>query len=154
MRLNETDLIVLQAARAASTEKELNVGPTVYFDGSCSLCSAEINHYGSRDGGERLEFVDVSADDAEFGTGLAPSDARRRFHVRLADGTLLSGAHAFDAVWETLPGWKWAARLASIPGAMLALEAAYRAFLPIRPFLSMLARRLGARAANPQSSQQ
>jgi predicted DCC family thiol-disulfide oxidoreductase YuxK len=154
MRLSETDLIIMQAVVSASAEDDQKDGPTIYFDGSCSLCSVEINHYASRDGGDRLEFVDVSAEDAELGTGLLSGDARRRFHVRLVDGTLLSGAHAFVAVWDSLPGWKWAARLASIPGAMLALEAAYRAFLPIRPFLSMLARRLGARAANPRSSQQ
>jgi predicted DCC family thiol-disulfide oxidoreductase YuxK len=132
----------------------MNDGPTIYFDGSCSLCSVEINHYASLNGGDRLEFVDVSAEDAELGTGLVSSDARRRFHVRLADGTLLSGARAFVAVWESLPGWKWAARLASIPGATLTLEAAYRAFLPIRPLLSKLARRLGARAANLRSHRQ
>ncbi len=151
MRSSGTDLTVLLAA---STEKELKDGPTIYFDGSCPLCSLEIDHYASLNGGDPFEFVDVSAEDAELGTGLESGEARRRFHVRLADGTLLSGARAFVAVWDSLPGWKWAARLASIPGAILILEAAYRAFLPIRPFLSMLARRLGARAANARSTRQ
>jgi len=149
MRRSEADLIIVQAVRTASTKDDPNDGPTVYFDGSCSLCSVEIVHYASREGGARLKFVDVSASEAHLGAGLAPGDAMRRFHVRLADGTLVSGARAFVAVWETLPGWAWAARLAWIPGVIPVLEAAYRAFLPIRPFVSRLARRLGARRVNP-----
>lgn len=152
MQCSKTDLIALQATTAAAKETDRNSGPTIYFDGSCALCSVEINHYASRGGGDRLEFVDVTAEQSELGTDLSPDDAARRFHVRLADGTLLSGARAFVAVWDSLPGWKWTARLARIPGATPALEAAYRAFLPIRPFLSMLARRLGARALNPRSN--
>lgn len=123
-------------------------GPTVYFDGSCPLCSAEIGHYASREGGERLDFVDVSARGGAPGPDLSCADAMRRFHVRLPDGTLLAGARAFVAIWRTLPGWRWAARLADLPGMTPLLELGYRLFLPIRPALSSLARRFGAPAAN------
>lgn len=150
MQRTETDQIALQAARTVPSGGQETEGPTIYFDGSCPLCSVEIDHYASRDGGHQLSFVDVSAKDAELGTGLAPGDAMRRFHVRLPDGTLLSGARAFVAVWASLPGWKWAARLAGIPGATPLLEVAYRAFLPVRPVLSKVAGYVGARAANPR----
>ena len=73
---------------------------------------------------------------ADIGTGLVAADAMARFHVRLPDGRLVSGARAFAAIWERLPAWKWAARLASLPGITMALEAAYRLFLPVRPFIS------------------
>ncbi len=122
--------------------------PTVYFDGSCPLCSVEIKHYASRDGADRLRFVDVSTEAADLGAGLTRGNAMARFHVRQADGTLLSGARAFVEVWATLPGWKWAARLAKIPGVTPVLELAYRAFLPVRPFL---AKTLGARLKAAQS---
>ncbi|WP_424927723.1 thiol-disulfide oxidoreductase DCC family protein [Amaricoccus tamworthensis] len=123
-------------------------GPTVYYDGSCPLCSVEIDHYASRDGAEKLRFVDVSHSDADPGAGLNRTDAMARFHVRQPDGKLLSGARAFVAVWDTLPGWKWAARLAKIPGVTPVLELAYRAFLPFRPFL---ARTLGKRLKAAQA---
>lgn len=123
--------------------------PTVYFDGSCPLCTAEIKHYASRPGGDTLDFVDVSRDNPDLGDGLTPDGAMRRFHVRLPDGTLLSGARAFVVIWQTLPGWRWAARLAAIPGVPTLLELGYRLFLPIRPALSQLARLFGARPANP-----
>lgn len=154
MRCSEDDLIVLQAPNAKSVEMEEAKGPTIYFDGSCPLCSAEINHYASRDGGDNLQFVDVSDKDAVLGPGLASGDAQSRFHVRLPDGTLLSGARAFVAVWASLPGWQSAARLARIPGVTPALELAYRAFLPVRPFLSKLSGYFGARATNTRSIDQ
>ena len=128
---------------AAAPKAEL----TVYFDGSCPLCTAEIGHYAACRGADRLRFVDVSAPGADPGPGLAPQDALRRFHVRRADGQLLSGARAFAAIWAALPGWRHAARAAALPGVPQLLELGYRAFLPLRPALSWLAARLGARPA-------
>ncbi|MHA7827626.1 MAG: thiol-disulfide oxidoreductase DCC family protein [Roseovarius sp.] len=151
MQRDEQAPNALQSAPSVPCADDGTGGPTIYFDGSCPLCTVEIGHYASRNGGDRLNFVDVSARNADLGTGLACDDAMRRFHVRLPDGSLLSGARAFIAVWASLPGWKWAARLARIPGATPALELAYRAFLPIRPMLSNLARLFGARASNPRS---
>ncbi|MCK0104497.1 DUF393 domain-containing protein [Pseudohalocynthiibacter sp. F2068] len=148
MQRNKTGLIVLQAVQNFPLAGNETEGPTLYFDGSCPLCSAEINHYASRDGSDQLTFVDVSGKDADLGTGLACGDAMRRFHVRLPDGTLLSGARAFVAVWAALPGWAWAARLAKIPGVIPVLEVAYRGFLPVRPALSKVAGYIGVRAAN------
>jgi len=118
---------------------------TVYFDGACPLCSAEIAHYEKQEGGERIAFVDVSDDQATLAPGLARDAAKRRFHVCAADGAVLSGAEAFVAIWATLPRWRWAARLARTPGVLPLLETAYRLFLPVRPLLSHLAGRLGAR---------
>jgi predicted DCC family thiol-disulfide oxidoreductase YuxK len=62
----------------------------------------------------------------------------KRFHVRASDGRVLSGAAAFVEVWTRLPRWRWVARNASLPGALIALELGYRIFLPVRPFLSRL----------------
>ncbi|MEY8120709.1 thiol-disulfide oxidoreductase DCC family protein [Falsihalocynthiibacter sp. BN13B15] len=152
MRRSETDLIVLKAVHHEPALECQTQGPTIYFDGSCPLCSAEIDHYASRLGGDQLQFVDVSEENAVLGTGLVSSDAMKRFHVRLVDGTLVSGASAFIAVWETLHGWRWAARLSKIPGATRALEAIYKLFLPVRPAFSKLAQSFGARAANPRAS--
>jgi predicted DCC family thiol-disulfide oxidoreductase YuxK len=119
-------------------------GLTVYHDGSCPLCAMEIAHYAAQEGADRLDFVDVSAPDTEPGAGLTRAAALRRFHVRRADGTLLSGAAAFAEIWRTLPKWRLAGRIAALPGVTTVLEGLYRLFLPLRPALARLvARRRG-----------
>lgn len=111
---------------------------TVYFDGGCPLCQAEINHYRKQEGADKICFRDVSISEEMLAGDLTKEQAMERFHVRGNDGSLLSGAAAFVAVWSTLPRWKWAARVAALPGILMMLEIAYRLFLPVRPILSSL----------------
>lgn len=133
----------LNSAHARSEDASL----IVYYDGSCPLCTMEINHYAAQQGSESLSFIDVSPAETNIGADLAVQDAMERFHIRLPDGQLLSGARAFVAIWQRLPRWRWAARMANLPGVTMTLEGAYKLFLPIRPFLSRLAAMLGASAA-------
>jgi predicted DCC family thiol-disulfide oxidoreductase YuxK len=118
-------------------ESELSKS-TVYFDGSCPLCRAEIGYYRRKDQPGLLCFVDVSERAAATPEGITQLRAMERFHVRASDGRVLSGAAAFVEVWTRLPKWRWAARAASLPGALAALELGYRMFLPVRPFISRL----------------
>lgn len=109
---------------------------TVYFDGSCSLCRVEIGHYRREDKARALRFVDISENGSKPPEGVSRERVMERFHVRASDGRVLSGAVAFVEVWTCLPRWRWAARAASVPGALIALEWGYRFFLPVRPFIS------------------
>ena len=111
---------------------------TVYFDGSCSLCRAEIGYYRRKDQDRALCFIDISETGSEAPEGTTQERAMKRFYVRASDGRVLSGAAAFVEVWTRLPRWRWAARAASLPGALIALEWGYRIFLPVRPFISRL----------------
>jgi predicted DCC family thiol-disulfide oxidoreductase YuxK len=111
---------------------------TVYFDGSCPLCQAEIGYYRRNDRAGALCFVDVSESGAVTPEGLTRHRAMERFHFRASDGRVLSGAAAFVEIWSRLPNWRWAARAASIPGVLAALELGYRLFLPARPLISRL----------------
>ncbi len=111
---------------------------TVFFDGSCPLCQAEIGYYRRKDKAGSLCFVDVSETGAITPAGVSRQQAMARFHVRAVDGRVTSGAPAFVEVWARLPGWRWAARAACLPGVLAALALGYRIFLPIRPTISRL----------------
>jgi predicted DCC family thiol-disulfide oxidoreductase YuxK len=114
----------------------------VYFDGSCPLCRAEIGYYRRQDEAGSLCFVDVSESDAVIPDGMTQQQAMQRFHVSARDGQVLSGAAAFVELWAQLPKWRWAARVASLPGALAALEWGYRRFLLVRPLVSRLVGRV------------
>jgi len=109
---------------------------TVYFDGSCPLCRAEIGLYRKQAKAENICFVDASNPANPLGDDLDPHRAMRRFHVRKEDGSLVSGAAAFVEIWKQLPRWRWAARVAAIPGMLVLLETGYKLFLAARPYLS------------------
>lgn len=121
---------------------EQNSNTVVYFDGSCALCSAEIGYYRGQDHTGALCFVDVSQAGALTPAGISKDQAMARLHVRARDGRVLSGAAAFAEIWGRLPKWRWLARAASSPVALMALEMGYRLFLPIRPVISRFCARL------------
>ena len=116
---------------------------TVLYDGACPLCRREIGVYQGlqpMDANQRLKFADISLADTALPPGGVRGDYLARFHVQRANGQVLSGAAAFVALWATLPGWRYLAMAASLPGATPALELVYRAFLRIRPQMQGMAK--------------
>ena len=107
---------------------------TVYFDGACPLCRREIAHYRSQAGAASMAWVDVAGGDAAaLGAGLSRDAALARLHVRQQDGSLVSGAAAFAAIWSQLPAYGWLARLASRRSVLGLMNVAYSGFLRLRP---------------------
>jgi predicted DCC family thiol-disulfide oxidoreductase YuxK len=107
----------------------------IFFDGSCPLCRAEIGWYSDRDATGELCLVDVSEANAAVPQTLDRETAMSRFHVIAQDGRMLSGAAAFIEVWRHIRGWRWVAKIASLPGVPSILECIYLVFLRIRPVL-------------------
>lgn len=108
---------------------------TVFYDGSCPLCTSEIGYYKRADADQALNLVDVSSECFLGDDQLNRSEAMARFHVRLADDQQVSGAQGFVEVWRVIPGWRWLAKFASIPGMVPLLEGVYRLFLRVRPLM-------------------
>lgn len=119
---------------------------TVLYDGDCPLCRSEIRHFQGLDALEPVAWQDVSTPLATLPAGGKRSAYMARFHVQLRDGTILSGAAAFIALWSVLPGWRWLGRVGRLPGITRLVESGYRCFLLLRPHLQWLARRLEARS--------
>lgn len=109
---------------------------TVYFDGLCVVCSREIDHYRKSRGAGRIDFVDICGVDFDpVAHGLDPFAVHRVMHVKRPDGSLATRVDAFIAIWETLPGYRWLARMARFPLIRPVLEVGYDAFVAIRPYL-------------------
>lgn len=84
----------------------------VFFDGGCSLCRREIDHYRRRRGADRLLWIDITQDDVMLSThGLSQEQAMARFHVRDASGFWHTGAWGFVELWSHLPAYRWLASL-------------------------------------------
>jgi predicted DCC family thiol-disulfide oxidoreductase YuxK len=115
---------------------------TVLYDGACPLCRREIGIYRGLQSSTPVCFADVSDASQPLPGGTTREQLLARFHVRDAEGRLHSGAQAFLALWATLPGWRWLARLGRLPGAAWAMERVYRLFLRLRPALQRWAARL------------
>jgi ubiquinone biosynthesis monooxygenase Coq7 len=115
----------------------------VLFDGGCPLCRREIAHVqglAEKHQQSALCFIDIS-DTVSANPAYANDRAQllARFHVELADGSRLDGAAAFIAMWRRLPGWRWLARVAQLPGMIYLFEFSYRVFLRARPAMQRIA---------------
>jgi len=108
---------------------------TVMYDGACPLCRREIGVYRSLQPNTPVCWADVSDPTSVLPAGTSRTQLLARFHVRDSQGRLLSGAHAFLALWAALPGWRWLALVGRVPGAAWAMECLYRLFLRARPAL-------------------
>ena len=115
---------------------------TVWHDGDCPLCRAEIALMRRLDRRGAIRFVDATGSGAD----ACPLDRRAllaRFQAS-EDGKLLSGAAAFAAMWRAIPLLRPVGLLARSPMVLRALETAYLAFLRVRPALQRVARRVVA----------
>jgi ubiquinone biosynthesis monooxygenase Coq7 len=122
---------------------------TVYYDGACPLCRREIDFYRTRKTDVPISWVDVSGVEVEsLGADLTRDEALTRFHVRLPDGRLVRGARGFGELWAVTRGFRWLGSLATTRAVLPVLELAYRAFLPLRPALQGLLKRIEVDAPN------
>lgn len=112
---------------------------TLYYDGHCSLCLAEIRFLEQRNQAGLLSFVDVCAPDfssAEVGASSCQI-LLDNMHAKLADGTVLVGAEVFAAAYARvqLPRMAW---LFSRPLLMPIWRLGYRLFARHRERISRL----------------
>jgi predicted DCC family thiol-disulfide oxidoreductase YuxK len=106
-----------------------------WYDGACPMCMREIALMRRLDKRSAITFIDV----AEEGVSC-PIDRTlllARFHVS-ENGTLLSGAAAFAAMWRAIPLLRPIGLAARNPIILAVLERAYLLFLRIRPRLQRL----------------
>ncbi len=90
--------------------------------------------YRKQPGADNVCWVDVAhCEPSDLGADLTREAALARLHLRRPDGSLVSGAAAFTALWQALPRWSWLGRLFGSAAGLWLLEAMYGIFLAVRP---------------------
>ncbi len=110
---------------------------TVFYDGSCPLCSREIALYRRQRGAETVCWLNVADKNinVKLPEGISRDELMQRFHVQGLDGEIQTGGDAFVQLWRLLPNFRLLAWLCSLPLMGWAVNKAYDALLPVRPRL-------------------
>ena len=111
-------------------------GLVVWHDGACPLCRREIALMRWLDRQGAIRFVDAAGPEAID----CPIDSQAllaRFHA-LEDGTLLSGAAAFAALWRAIPALRPLGLLGRNAIVLALLDRLYDKFLSVRPTVQRL----------------
>ena len=111
----------------------------VFYDGSCSVCAAEIGHYLRQDHGGKLLAVDISAQDFDPEPYLIPLEAfMYELHVIDQRGEVYRGVEAFWAIWQAFP----TSTIYGVMGAVIRMPVVnpvarllYKGFAQIRTYL-------------------
>ncbi len=111
---------------------------TLYFDGSCPLCLAEMDLLKHKDRGRLLRFEDITAKDfSEQQHGIACELAMKSIKGKLSTGEQLDGIQVFAKAYE-LVGMRFYARFLSARPLEGLLTWAYLKFAKHRHFLSKI----------------
>jgi len=112
---------------------------TVFYDGSCQVCSKEMFVYQGMEHGGRLEFADIS--DPSFNPevfGISLADFMSLMHAIDRSGTVYRGIDAFLAIWQAFPGSPWCRFLVVLidfPLVRPLARLSYRIFARLRKYL-------------------
>lgn len=111
----------------------------IFYDGSCIVCSTEMEVYRRRNPQQRLIFIDISSSDFSAEKyGLTHQQFMEALHVRDANGKYFEGVDAFLALWGTFPAgslYRLFGSLIALPGIHLAARAGYLLFARYRHLL-------------------
>ncbi|MBU6468843.1 MAG: DUF393 domain-containing protein [Betaproteobacteria bacterium] len=111
---------------------------TLFYDGACPLCQAEILFLSSRNEAGLLHFVDVNSSDYDpQKTGISCSQALSAMYAQFEDGNVIHGAKVFPAAYRraNLPFLAW---LFSLKLLQPLFNVGYRFFARYRHYISKI----------------
>ena len=120
-----------------STQPEFPI--RVFYDGLCSVCATEIEHYLRHDHNGRLIPIDIGKGDFDPEPYHIPLDAfLLELHVIDQRGTVFRGVEAFWAIWQAFPTstlYGFMGRLIHWPIVNPLARLLYKLFARIRQYL-------------------
>ena len=112
----------------------------VFFNNSCNICRAEINHY-KKYSDSKIEWVDVTNNlEAQKITSKSYRQLLRRMHI-IEDGKIIDGAESFLIIWKNVPKYNFLYKIFKIKPLFFLLNifyeiAAYFLFIKNKHLLS------------------
>jgi predicted DCC family thiol-disulfide oxidoreductase YuxK len=101
---------------------------TLYFDGRCPLCCAEMMYLQSRDRQQNLAFVDARQEGALNAVpSVSCQAAMANIHALTSEGELLIGVAAFERAYQMV-GLRFLAYLLGRPALKPLLDVGYTFF--------------------------
>jgi predicted DCC family thiol-disulfide oxidoreductase YuxK len=103
---------------------------TVFYDGKCSLCRREIEHYIKIAQPNIFIWVDISRTPHPFlKLGLTIEEGLKSLHVTDASGNIHKGIYAFVLIWKHLPSyWPFLSKILDSPYVMKVAQKFYTIF--------------------------
>ncbi|MCB5162714.1 thiol-disulfide oxidoreductase DCC family protein [Marinomonas algarum] len=81
---------------------------TIFYDGHCPLCAAEMNTLRSLDTQKKLHLEDIHAENfSEAFPHIDPIEADRVLHGQLDDGRIIKGLDVTCLAWKLVGKHKW-----------------------------------------------
>lgn len=109
---------------------------TLFYDGACPLCQAEILFLSGRNQANLLEFIDIHSEKYDpLKLGVSCEEALAAMYGQYADGTLINGPAVFPEAYRraNLPTLAW---IFSRKTMQPALQIGYRFFAKNRHAIS------------------
>ncbi len=96
----------------------------IFYNNSCNICRAEINHY-KKYCDNRVEWIDVTNNkEAQKITSKSYKELLRRMHV-IQDGKVIDGAESFLIIWKNIPKYNFLYKIFKIKPLFLLLNIFY-----------------------------
>ena len=96
----------------------------VFFNNSCNICRAEINHY-KKHCYNNVEWIDVTNnEEAQKITSKSYKELLRRMHV-IQNGKLIDGAESFLIIWKNVPKYNFLYKIFKIKPLFFILNIFY-----------------------------
>ncbi len=111
----------------------------IFYDGSCVVCSTEIEVYRKQNPQDRLLFIDISSEAfSACAYGKEQADFMAQMHVRDSTGKFFAGVDAFTLIWQAYPAgsvYRLFSRLVGLPGLNFLTRCGYVLFARYRHLL-------------------
>ena len=111
---------------------------TIFYDGGCPLCLAEMKHLMKLDRNNKLELVDINQENFQaIYPDINREQADRILHGQLATGKILLGLDVTHKAWSLVGKGNWTA-IIRWPVVRYMADFVYLQFAQHRHFLSRI----------------